>query len=249
MKQVPDSLLAFQHMFPDDDACAAWLIEMSLAGRLRVPRAGKAMGAARVRRLDLRPASCRSPGSAAYLMATHSNGILPCRLGTALPRARPQGARMVHERNQRGNRRGWTKDDPPTGGQGRSHDGKMLIVGAIELGDGNIPGRLRLAEISSYGAADLGHFGETAADRRHRENRRLVRLLRSPPIEWVGKTAAHLVPGSTKSSPTSKDGRATGSQFWPRCFPLALPPRHRTPYLSMLIEPELFISGLVRGQC
>ena len=42
-----------------------------------------------------------------------------------------------------------TKDDPPTGGQGRSHDGKMLIVGAIELGDGNIPGRLRLAEISS----------------------------------------------------------------------------------------------------
>ena len=29
MKQVPDSLLAFQHMaFPDDDACAVWLIEM-----------------------------------------------------------------------------------------------------------------------------------------------------------------------------------------------------------------------------
>ena len=28
MKLVPDSLLAFQHMFPDDDACAAWLIEM-----------------------------------------------------------------------------------------------------------------------------------------------------------------------------------------------------------------------------
>ena len=57
-----------------------------------------------------------------------------------------------------------TKDDSSTGGQGRSHDGKMLIVGAIELGDGNIPGRLRLAEISSYGAADLGHFVETAAD-------------------------------------------------------------------------------------
>ena len=26
MKQVPNSLLAFQRMFPDDDACAAWLI-------------------------------------------------------------------------------------------------------------------------------------------------------------------------------------------------------------------------------
>ena len=28
MNQVPDSLLAFQHMFPDDDACAAWLMDM-----------------------------------------------------------------------------------------------------------------------------------------------------------------------------------------------------------------------------
>ena len=36
MKQVPDSLLAFQHMFPDDDACAAWL--KCLAGRLRLSR-------------------------------------------------------------------------------------------------------------------------------------------------------------------------------------------------------------------
>ena len=39
-----------------------------------------------------------------------------------------------------------TGDDPPTGGQGRSHDGKMLIVGAIELGDGNRGPPLRLAE-------------------------------------------------------------------------------------------------------
>ena len=49
------------------------------------------------------------------------------------------------------------------GGQGRSHDGKMLIVGAIELGDGNIQAACGWP-ISSYGAADLGHFVETAAD-------------------------------------------------------------------------------------
>ena len=55
-----------------------------------------------------------------------------------------------------------SRNDPPTGGQGRGHDGKMPIVGAIELGDGNIPARLRLAEISPCGA-DLGHFVETAA--------------------------------------------------------------------------------------
>ena len=39
MKQVPDSLLAFQHMFPDDDACAAWLIEMRCRTASSVPRA------------------------------------------------------------------------------------------------------------------------------------------------------------------------------------------------------------------
>ena len=39
MKQVPDSLLAFQHMFPDDDACAAWLIEMRWPNGFVCPRA------------------------------------------------------------------------------------------------------------------------------------------------------------------------------------------------------------------
>ena len=119
---------------------------------------------------------------AAYLMATHSNGIsalqLQKQLGIGSYRsawllAHKLRASMVDpERNplsglveiDEASLPFRTKDDPPTGGQGRSHDGKMLIVGAIELGDGNIPGRLRLAEISSYGAADLGHFVETAAD-------------------------------------------------------------------------------------
>ena len=91
-----------------------------------------------------------------------------------------------------------TKDDPPTGGQGRSHDGKMLIVGAIELGDGNIPGRLRLAEISSYGAADLGHFVETAADPDAIAKTDGWSGYAALPadrhnVHVVGKTAAHLV--------------------------------------------------------
>ena len=105
-----------------------------------------------------------------------------------------------------------TKDDPPTGGQGRSHDGKMLIVGAIELGDGNIPGRLRLAEISSYGAADLGHFVETAADPDAIAPTAGPATLRSPPIATMSMSSGRppltsSCRGSTKSSPTSKDGR------------------------------------------
>ena len=50
-----------------------------------------------------------------------------------------------------------TKDDPPAGGQGRSHDGKMLIAGAIEVNDGK-PGRLRLAALDDYTAASLHAF-------------------------------------------------------------------------------------------
>ena len=109
-----------------------------------------------------------------------------------------------------------TKDDPPTGGPGRSHDGKMLIVGAIELGDGNIPGRLRLAD----GAADLGHFVETAADP--------DAIAKTD--GWSGYAAVPAIAtmsmssgrppltsscrGSTKSSPTSKDGREASTTGW-----------------------------------
>ena len=34
-----------------------------------------------------------------------------------------------------------TRNDRPASGRGRSHDGKMLIIGALEPGDGNTPGR------------------------------------------------------------------------------------------------------------
>ena len=118
---------------------------------------------------------------AAYLMATHSNGIsalqLQKQLGIGSYRSawllahKLRTAMVNPERNllsglveiDEASLPFRTRNDPPGGGQGRSHDGKMLIVGAIELGDGTIPGRLRLAEISSYGAADLGRFVETAA--------------------------------------------------------------------------------------
>ena len=93
-------------------------------------------------------------------------------------------------------------------------------------------------------------------------------------VHVVGKTAAHLVlPWIHKSSPTSKDGREAyhglvasicrpismsclslqPPQNPPRCFPLALPPRHqcRTPYLqhvdrtgAMCISGSCILRGL-----
>ena len=95
MKQVPDSLLAFQHMFPDDDACAAWLIEMRWPDGFVCPACGHEKGwALRGKAHTFECAGCRRQTSvtagtilhasklpltvwfwAAYLMATHSNGI------------------------------------------------------------------------------------------------------------------------------------------------------------------------------
>ena len=218
MKQVPDSLLAFQHMFPDDDACAAWLIEMRWPDGFVCPACGHEKGWAlrrkahtlRVRRLppadlgDGRDDPARQQAAAHRLvlgrlpMATHSNGIsalqLQKQLGIGSYRsawllAHKLRASMVDpERNplsglveiDEASLPFRTKDDPPTGGQGRSHDGKMLIVGAIELGDGNIPGRLRLAEILLRRRRPRTLRRNRRRSRRHRENRRLVRLRCGP---------------------------------------------------------------------
>ena len=214
MKQVPDSLLAFQHMFPDDDACAAWLIEMRWPDGFVCPACGHEKGwALRRKAHTFECAGCRRQTSvtagtilhasklpltvwfwAAYLMATHSNGIsalqLQKQLGIGSYRsawllAHKLRASMVDpERNSlsglveidEASLPFRTKDDPPTGGQGRSHDGKMLIVGAIELEDGNIPGRLRLAEILLRRRRPRTLRRNRRRSRRHRENRRLVRL-------------------------------------------------------------------------
>jgi hypothetical protein len=51
-----------------------------------------------------------------------------------------------------------TRNEPVAGGAGRSHDGKLLVVGAVEVGDGNKPGRLRLAGLTDYGADSLNEF-------------------------------------------------------------------------------------------
>jgi hypothetical protein len=50
-----------------------------------------------------------------------------------------------------------SKNDPITGGGGRSAQGKMLVAGPVEVGDGG-PGRVRLAAIRNFSAASLHGF-------------------------------------------------------------------------------------------
>jgi ISXO2-like transposase domain len=52
-----------------------------------------------------------------------------------------------------------SKNDPVTGGGGRSRQGKVLIVGAVEpRDDGAGPGRIRLQEVPNYSADSLHPF-------------------------------------------------------------------------------------------
>ncbi len=285
MKQVPDSLLAFQHMFPDDDACAAWLIEMRWPDGFVCPRCGHEKGWALCRKAHTFACTgCRRQTSvtagtilhasklpltvwfwAADLMATHSNGISALQLRKQLAigsyrsawlLAHKLRASMVEpERNplsglvdiDEASLPFRTKDDPPTGGQGRSHDGKRRIVGAIELGDGNIPGRLRLAEISSYGAADLGYFVEPPPiPTPSRKPTAGPAKLRSPPIATMSMSSGRppltsSCRGSTKSSPTSKDGREASTTGCAAsiCRPVSM----RSSFASTAAKPATMLSA------
>ncbi len=117
---------------------------------------------------------------AAYLMATHSNGISAFQLWKQLGLgsyktawllcAKLRRAMVDPDRNPLSglleidettiNHR--TRNDPPAGGRGRSHQGKLLIAGAVEIvGDG--PGRIRLVAVRDYSADSLHGFIETAA--------------------------------------------------------------------------------------
>jgi hypothetical protein len=52
-----------------------------------------------------------------------------------------------------------SQNDPVTSGGGRSHHGKMLVVGAVEVEDGGRgPGRIRLSQVADYSAASLHPF-------------------------------------------------------------------------------------------
>jgi Transposase zinc-ribbon domain len=100
---------------------------------------------------------------AAYRMATHSNGISALQLQRQLGlgsyrRAWLLGGKLRASMVAPGRTAlaglvevdeteipCRSKNDPVTGGGGRSHQGKMLIVGAVEVQDGGAgPGRIRL---------------------------------------------------------------------------------------------------------
>jgi hypothetical protein len=231
MPDFPGSLIAFERRFPGEPACAAYLVSMRWPDGFRCPGCGHdrawtlrtkawTFECHRCRRQTSVRAGTIMHGSklplhvwfwAAYLMATHSNGIsarqLQAQLGLGsyksawLLSAKLRHAMVDPGRNLLGGlveihettipHR--TKEEPVAGGAGRSHRGKMLVIGAVEIA-GKGPGRIRLAPIADYSAASIHAF-----------------------------MTANLAPGATAKS----DG-------WP---PTAVPPRSRTSRMSSATWP------------
>jgi len=195
MSPFPRSLLEFQQRFASEEDCASYLAEQRWPEGFVCPACGgKRCWALATKAFTFESAQCHKQTSvtagtvmhgsklkltvwfwAAYLMATHSNGIsalqLQRQLGLGsyktawLLLAKLRRAMVAPERHCLSGlvevdetaiayRR---KTDPPAGGVGRSHQGKLLVAGAVEVKDGH-PGRVRLARIEDFSAKSLHGF-------------------------------------------------------------------------------------------
>lgn len=237
MTDFPRSLIEFQHRFPDEAACAAYLFAARWPSGFSCPGCGKT----KAWELQTKPwtyecAGCGKQTSvtagtimhhsklpltiwfwAAYLMATHSNGISALQLQRQLalgsyksawllcaklrrsmlaPGRTPLAGLIEVDETELACR---SKHDPPAGGRGRSHQGKILVVGAVEVqDDGAGPGRIRLQEIPDYSAGSLHAFlGAHLAPGATAKTDGLPSYGGAPSVRHdahvIGKMAAHIV--------------------------------------------------------
>src|SRR4051812_46530645 len=150
---------------------------------------------------------------AAWLVATHKNGISARQLWLQLGLGSYKSAWLLVRKlcramvdPEREPLAGLVEvDEPsvpfPAGGEpvrpGRSHDGKLLLAGAVEI-KGKGPGRIRLAVIDDYSAVALGAFvaaaiaaGSTVVSDGWPGYARLKEVKHDPRV--VGDAPAHLV--------------------------------------------------------
>jgi transposase-like protein len=235
MAELPRSLPEFEARFPDEAACARWLLARRWPDGFRCPACGhdRAWELGR-ERPTLQCASCERQVSvtagtvlhgshlplrtwflAAWLMATHTNGISARQLWRQLGLGSYKTAWLLVRKLRRAMVdpereplaglvevdetsipfRG--KDAPAGRKPGRSHEDKLLIAGAVEI-VGKGPGRVRLAVIDDYSAAALGGFvaaaiadGGTVVSDGWSGYRRLKDVKHDPRV--VGETPAHQV--------------------------------------------------------
>lgn len=113
---------------------------------------------------------------AAHLVATHSNGISALQLQTQAGIGSYKSAWfLLHRLRKSMVNEGRsplaglvevdetsiiyrTKDEPATGGQGRSLVGKLIVLGAVEVTDDGSPGRIRLSYAQDFLRTSLHSF-------------------------------------------------------------------------------------------
>ena len=197
MCDYPKSLPEFQKLFPDDDTCAIWLFKLRWPDGFECPACGhKGYFTLKTRKWLYQCKSCQKQTSirvgtmmqdsklplttwfwAAYLMATHSNGISALQLQKQLALGSYRTAWLLlgklrasmvdPDRNllsglveiDETSIRYRTKNNEVR--PGRSHEGKLMIAGAVEViihGEKSYPGRIRMSEIPDYTAETLHDF-------------------------------------------------------------------------------------------
>src|SRR5215213_290270 len=233
MDGLPRSLPEFEARFPDEAACARWLFERRWPDGFRCPGCGHGKGWELERgTLLVECARCHRQTSvtagtvlhrshlplrtwflAAWLVATHTNGISARQLGRQLGLGSYKSAWLLVRKLRRAmvdpGREPLAglvevdessipfraKDEPVR--PGRSHDGKLLVAGAVEI-RGKGPGRIRLAAIADYSAVALGAFvaaaiaaGSTVVSDGWSGYARLKEVKHDPKV--VGDVPAHAV--------------------------------------------------------
>ena len=194
-RRFPRSLIEFQGRFATEGACAEYLFERRWPEGFVCPGCGRGRAwLLHTKAFTYECADCGRQTSvtagtimhasklpltiwfwAAFLMATHSNGISALQLQNQLalgsyrtawmlcaklrramvnPGREPLSGRVEADETIIPFR---TKDDPAVLPAGRSAVGKMLVAGAVEI-DGGRPRRARLKVIESFGKPELQAF-------------------------------------------------------------------------------------------
>jgi transposase-like protein/predicted RNA-binding Zn-ribbon protein involved in translation (DUF1610 family) len=160
---------------PGCGSCKGWRLETKRwtwecrdCGRQTSVTAGTVMHGSHV--------SLRNWFLAAHLMVTHSNGISALQLQAKLDLGSYKTAWLMLHKLRRAMANPtrlplWgivevdettipyrTSSDPVAGGQGRSHVGKLAVVGAVEITQDGHPRRIRLEVVKDYGGATLKGF-------------------------------------------------------------------------------------------
>jgi predicted RNA-binding Zn-ribbon protein involved in translation (DUF1610 family) len=188
MADFPRSLCEFQKWFPDDAACAAYLAAKRWLDSFRCPHCGGEK-------------SWQLP-SRRYLMCTKCRKETSVTVGTIMHRSHLPLTIWFWAAYLMATIPFRTKDDPHAGGQGCSHEGKLLVAGAVEIRAGKkgkaVLGRARLCAIPDYCASTLHAFmkasiaaGATAKTDGFASYAGVLHVSHEPHV--IGKMAAHIV--------------------------------------------------------